>query len=154
MMGITEGWMIMATGYARMRAGVSKITPAEALLELLQITRGDALWLSEKVSTTTEDHDLVGEGAMVDFVALRERALDRYYRVAAAAHTAKALDVAQELEQAKAEVMATILLPAIERLQLEPDLRKRVLSAIDGQLVELDAKASGAAVEQQKEAQS
>lgn len=131
----------MATGYARMRAGVSKITPAEALLEILQITRNDAEWLSQKVSTAASDDELIGDGAMVDFVALREKALDRYYKVAVSAHTAKALDIANELEEAKAEVMATILLPAIDRMKVDEGLRKSLLSAIDGELVALDAKA-------------
>ena len=138
MRGITEGYMIMATGYARMRAGVRVITPAEALLEILQMTRNDAIWLSEKVSTAENDDDLLID--MAPFVAMRERALDRYYKVAAAAHTAKALDVAQELEQAKAEVMSTILLPAIERMKVDEELRKRLLTAIDGELVALDRK--------------
>lgn len=132
--------MIMATGYARMRAGVSKITPAEALLEILQITRNDAAWLSEKVGTAVSDDALTDGGEMEPFVQLRERALDRFLKVAVSAHTAKALDVAQELEQSKAEVMTTIVLPAIERMKVDEEMRARIMSAIDGQLVELDRK--------------
>lgn len=122
------------------------ISPPQALLEEVNRTVNAVRWLDEKVSSVTDDSQLIEEGEPAPFVKMWQSERAHLARVSIAAVTAKAQEIMDQRYEAHGNVLRAMLHDAMElvigdvvagRVPLDAGLTLYASEILDGRIVEM-----------------
>lgn len=124
--GSLEGWLIMVHKFAEFQ----RVTPWEALLEEVERTAAGLRFLDGKVGEAQADEDLLPDGEVGPWVAMRERLQAHGLRVFKATMDVGIERILAEQNRIDGERMAQVLLAGIEAGNLTEEQRLAVTGAM------------------------
>ncbi len=133
----------MAHGFAK----ALDVTPWEALLTAVKIAAGRVAFIEAKLSTATEDTQLMGDGDMAWWVRQAEIWHDRMAKVAKMAIDAGVAERMVRQVELEAEMMMLATTRTFTELGLDESTRERALGIMARELLALEASGTVDALE-------
>ena len=128
---------VVALEEARRYGAELDINPFVALLQEVRRSAGHVAWLGAKVAEAPTDNDLLEEWA--PWIRLYQKERGNLTKACEMAIKAGLETRLVQIEEAKAELIARVLLATLESLDLPPDIRARAPQVLREQLLMLDA---------------